>query len=233
MITGTVDAEPVPLAVRRRRSTPPAPRWSASTGRPTSAARAATSTPWATTSNLTRAGLEPTAGVLAAVRAARVGRSSTPARATGPTCPTARRTSCGARSASAPASATPGRAGGSSCAASRAGRSCPRSYPIDGELIIDKPGKGAFYATDLDLHAAHATASPTWSSPASRPTCACTRRCARPTTAATSACCSPTAPAPPTTATTWRRSKMVTMQGGVFGAVAASTALLGALGASA
>ena len=43
------------------------------------------------------------------------------------------------------------RAGASSCAASRAGRSSPSWRPRPGEVVIDKPGKGSFCATDLEL----------------------------------------------------------------------------------
>ena len=67
----------------------------------------------------------------------------------------------GARRRSAPRSARPARADGSSSAASRAGRSCRRSRRSPARCIVDKPGKGAFYATNLDLRAADARGSRT------------------------------------------------------------------------
>ena len=106
----------------------------------------------------------------------------------------------------------------------------PEVAPIDGELIVDKPGKGAFYATDLDLllrsrgithiyldrdHDRRLRAHDDARGERSRLSSACfCRDC----TGATDV------------GNYEAALKMVTMQGGVFGAVASSEALLAAIG---
>ncbi len=106
----------------------------------------------------------------------------------------------------------------------------PEVAPVDGELIVDKPGKGAFFATDLDLLLR--SRSVTHLIFTGITTDVCVHTTMRDANDRGYEClvlsdC---------TGATDRGNheaalKMVTMQGGVFGAVATSQALLAALGA--
>lgn len=82
----------------------------------------------------------------------------------------------------------------------------PEVAPMAGETIIDKPGKGAFFATDFELVCA-AQASATRYLPESPPMSACIPPCARRMIAVSNAYCCRIAAGRPTSVITWRRSR--------------------------
>jgi nicotinamidase-related amidase len=106
----------------------------------------------------------------------------------------------------------------------------PEVAPIAGEIVIDKPGKGAFYATDLDLLLR--TREITHLVFTGITTDVCVHTTMRDANDRGYECLLLSDCTGATDYGNYEAAlKMVTMQGGVFGAVASSEALLATLGA--
>ena len=177
--------------------------------------------------NLTRAGLAPTALVLAVVRAAgwmviHTREGHRPDLADCPPNKLWRSQRIGAGIGDA------GPCGRILVRGERGWQIVPEVAPVDGELIVDKPGKGAFYATDLELllhrrgitHLVFTGIT----------TDVCVHTTMREANDRGFECLLLTDCTGATDYGNYEAAlKMVTMQGGVFGAIAPSAALLDAL----